>query len=59
MSDRYDLEGSREPQELKRGLIQPKVKCTPLTIDSKNNNFWDHFGPDKQPGQSPESKSNG
>jgi hypothetical protein len=54
-----DLEGMRTPKDLKRGLIQPKVQTRPLEIDSKNNDFWAHFGTQNQPGNSPESKSNG
>jgi hypothetical protein len=62
MSDRKDLESNeaRHPEaNMKVGLTAPKIKTTPLVIDSKNNNFWDHFGEDKQPGNAPESKSNG
>lgn len=59
MSDRNDLEGMREPKDLKVGVTTPKIQTRPLDIDSKDNDFWHHFGTKIQPGNVPESKSNG
>ena len=65
MSDNLNVSADLESQEarhpdagMKVGLTMPKVKCTPLTIDSKNNDFWAHFGEDKQPGMKSETASN-
>jgi hypothetical protein len=62
MSDRKDLESNeaRHPEaNMKVGFTAPKIRTRPLEISSKDNNFWNHFGEDKQPGNLPESASNG
>ena len=61
-SNRSDLESNeaRHPEaNMKVGLHTPQIKCTPLDMELKDNDFWHHFGPANQPGMKPESTSNG
>jgi hypothetical protein len=60
VSSNLESNEARHPEaDMKVGLVTPKVRTRPLDISSKNNEFWAHFGEDKQPGEQPETASNG
>ena len=52
-----ESDAARHFDELPRNLVQPKVQTRPLDTDH-DNDFWAHFGADKQPGNATETKSN-